>query len=154
MNITFYTTVITENNIRDRDVTNGTTLNCTYRIGIKGTQELGISMLSASIPTYNYCYIPDIGKYYFLDAPVKGNASNEWVYVAREDPLFTLWNSFKNTEALVSRQENDFNPMLVDNYIGGENDTTTLIKTLVNGQSFNTNINIALINSGGAQGQT
>ena len=150
MNITFYNTVITENNIRDRNVSNGTTLSCTYRIGNKGVQELAISMISVTVPTYNYCYITDLGKYYFLEAPIKGDGTNEWLYVAKEDPLFTLWNSFKSQEAFIERCETGYNPDMIDNIVPYENDTFTVVKKLTGSKSFNTSVNIALINQGGA----
>lgn len=150
MNITFYNTVITENNIRDRNVSNGTTLSCTYRIGNKGVQELAISICSVSVPNYNYCYIADLGKYYFLEAPIKGDGANEWLYVAKEDPLYTLWNSFKNTNAFIERIESGYNKDMVDNMTPYENDTFTVVKKLSGAKTFSTNANIILINQGGA----
>ena len=54
---------------------------------------------------YNYMYIPDFERYYFID-DIIARVNNVWELYAHVDVLFTYCSSIKNTKCVISKTEN------------------------------------------------
>lgn len=81
-----------------------------------GTSILKPVLLLAS-PTaltgYNYMYISDFGRYYFID-DIKSVRNGQWEISAHVDVLETYKTAIKNNTAVIKRQQNQFNLYLDD----------------------------------------
>ena len=62
----------------------------------------------------NYAYIPQFGRYYFINDIVSVK-NNLWRISMHVDVLMSFNGDIKNTSGIVARQEFLYNPMLVDN---------------------------------------
>lgn len=65
------------------------------------------------VPAFNYAYIPDFGRYYYTGDPV-ALTNSMWQISMNVDVLMSHRVEIAELDALVARQENDTNPMLVD----------------------------------------
>lgn len=69
---------------------------------------------SATSPAgYNYMYISDFGRYYFID-DIKSIHNNMWEISAHVDVLETYATAIKANSAVIKRQANKFNLYLDD----------------------------------------
>ena len=103
------------------------------------------------IPNFNYVKIPAFGnRYYFVAGEPINLSYNMWEISFRHDPLMNLKGQFRELNCIVERQENDFNPYLVDGNAPLEsNDQLYIVNGLtdwVGGKKFNRK-NIVLIAS-------
>ena len=65
------------------------------------------------VPQFNYAYIPQFHRYYFLVDVVAVNKTLYYVSLTC-DPLMSFKEEFLDLEAMIARQEFDFNPLLKD----------------------------------------
>lgn len=68
---------------------------------------------SASIKGYNYMYIADFGRYYFIDDIVSKN-NNIWEISGHVDVLETYKSGILTNNAIIKRQQNKYNTYLND----------------------------------------
>lgn len=68
---------------------------------------------SDDITTYNYIYIAQFQRYYFIDDIVSIN-NNKWEISGHVDVLETFKNGILGQQAVVKRQQNKFNTYLND----------------------------------------
>lgn len=71
------------------------------------------STSQAPLTGYNYMYIADFGRYYFID-DVKSVRNDRWEVSAHVDVLETYKNAIKNNTAVIRRQQNIYNLYLDD----------------------------------------
>lgn len=112
MNITFYKT-----NNDKRDVSK--TLTNAYQM--TGTMRDACSIINPtftiesipSITTYNYCYIPDFGRYYFIK---EITCVSDVLYEIKLDidVLMSYKTQIKSLTAVIERQEGKYNMYLAD----------------------------------------
>lgn len=62
---------------------------------------------------YNYCYIPDFHRYYFITS-IDVLADSIWAFGCHVDVLHTYSESIRNCTAVISRQEYNYNLYLPD----------------------------------------
>lgn len=74
---------------------------------------LVVSTAQAPITVYNYMYIAEFSRYYFID-DVKSVHNNMWEVSAHVDVLETYKTAIKNNNAVIKRQQNQFNLYLDD----------------------------------------
>lgn len=67
----------------------------------------------SSIYTYNYMYIAEFERYYFID-DIKSVNNNRWEISGHVDVLETYQNSILNQDAVIKRQQNKYNLYLND----------------------------------------
>lgn len=67
----------------------------------------------SSIKNVNFAYIPEYGRYYYVDAPVVQN-NKVCALSLSVDVLMSFDSSIRNLTALVSRQEKNYNLYLPD----------------------------------------
>ena len=66
-----------------------------------------------NLPNYNYIYVPEFGRYYFIGEPIN-IGGNTWQVPCEEDYLSSWWNSVKENTAVIARQEQKYNLYLND----------------------------------------
>lgn len=133
MQIIIYNTTDPENKI-NKDITLIHTTTGVMRDTLNIlSPEIEIKTYSNYIDNGNYCYIPELKKYYFItDKSV--NTSGLVLLSLKEDVLYTYRDSIYNLSALVSRSESG------DPYIDGDNivptsQTATQVINFTNGLS-------------------
>lgn len=103
------------------------------------------------IPTltpYNYLYIPELGRYYFI-TDIVNVRTNLWRIATNVDVLMSFKNEILNQSVIIDKQENDddASKYLDDGSYVTENRTFTEILNYPNG--FNENPEYILITAGG-----
>ena len=102
---------------------------------VSGTLKKECSILRPSIlfsginpAIYNYAYIPEFGRYYFIGNPVSVR-ENLWEIPFTVDVLESWKSQIKQQVAIIERQENDWNLYLNDGTFKAEstNKTATLL---------------------------
>lgn len=63
--------------------------------------------------TANYAYIPDFNRYYFI-TDITAVGRNLWMISMSVDVLMSYYGSIINLSAFIARNENDYNPFIVD----------------------------------------
>lgn len=82
----------------------------------RDTSILRPVLLIASIQQiyfYNYMYIPEFGRYYFID-DIRSVHDNLWEVSAHVDVLETYKDSILTNQAVIRRQQNRYNTYLND----------------------------------------
>lgn len=75
----------------------------------------------------NYCYIEDLGKFYYMSEPTFGK--NRVYYPIKCDLLMTFSNEIKDLECIIARQENNYNAYISDDRfpVLGKQQVNTLV---------------------------
>jgi hypothetical protein len=75
-----------------------------------------IEIESVNISNYNYCYIEDFNRYYFIIDIIAVN-NKFWKITLHCDVLMSYADSIKKLEAKILRNTNEYNLMLEDNQL-------------------------------------
>ena len=77
---------------------------------------------------YNYMYVPDFNRYYFIENPVN-MGGNYYSVPCTEDYISSWWNDIKECNAVIERQSNEWNLYLNDGTFKAEstNKTATIL---------------------------
>lgn len=112
MNIRFYN-FSKKHNSTAQPTGDGTVVACTIKTP-SSLQAPVVEVNSATIPTYNYAYIPDLGRYYF----VTGTAYNRgiWEISLRVDVLASFKTDIGSTSMYFERSSAQKNGNLVDKF--------------------------------------
>lgn len=105
------------------------------------------TMLIATVSgLYNYCYIPDYGKYYYVSEPTR--AQNGMSYYKMEvDPLMSNASDILNLDVTVERQQSNFNEYINDGTFVA--DTREFIQCVNFSNGFNDTGELILVTAGG-----
>lgn len=102
-------------------------------------------VLSGSIPTFNYCYIPEFKRYYYKGEVRKVN-NNLYEIQLHVDPLMSFADNIKLSYALIEHNEYVSNNYLPDPSYKSEVRKTTECRNFPNG--FNNEPEFILITCG------
>ena len=91
----------------------GNTYNCALKDDTSVLDPVIIIQTSDNIYTYNYMYISDFGRYYFINDIVSLN-NNRWMIKAHVDVLETYKVPILNNNAVIKRQTGVYNTYLND----------------------------------------
>ena len=91
----------------------GNTYSCALKDDTSVLDPVIIIQTSDNIYTYNYMYISDFGRYYFINDIVSLN-NNRWMIKAHVDVLETYKTPICANEAVIRRQDKLFNLYLDD----------------------------------------
>ncbi len=80
-----------------------------------------------NIPNCNYCYIDNFNRYYYIDN-IKYIKNNIFEVRCSVDVLMTYKYYITNSNQYISRQENEYNDLLVDDMVTFDNDYIYTIK--------------------------
>lgn len=113
-----------------KDLTTLSTLTGTLR---EGSNMISPTVLieSATPPLFNYCYIQDFYRYYFVDNITNVNKSL-WSISLHCDVLVSFWDSIKTSSCIVSRNELKRVDGLIDNEIWTTSDSLYSVQKFPN----------------------
>ena len=107
-----------------------------------------IILLSVTDPTgFNYMYISEFGRYYFIDDIVSVN-NNIWEISGHVDVLETYGTAIKANSAVIKRQEKVFNLYLDDPEFKVYNNTRVQCKRFNGGGNFSKTLTYVLVTCG------
>ena len=92
----------------------------------KGAPTLELAY-SEDFISANYCYIEELGHYYYLTEPVLG--AQRMIFTAKSDLLMTYKDEILELGCIIARQENKYNAYMNDNRfpVSSKQDVTTLL---------------------------
>lgn len=99
MIITFYNS-LSERKVIKKMLTNALNLSGTLREATSVTNPIITVESTSAIVSYNYCYIPEFSRYYFV-IDVKSMRNNLWAVTLRVDVLMSFQNDILNTPAII-----------------------------------------------------
>lgn len=67
-----------------------------------------------AINTYNYCYVPDFGRYYYISNPVSAKYNNITDIACEVDVLMSFRNDIMTCDGIVERSTNEGNVLIAD----------------------------------------
>lgn len=113
MTITFYNNA-SERNAVTKDLTEIATLSGALREESSIIDpKITIASLTNSIKDINYAYIPDFGRYYFINEIVSVR-NGVWRISMHVDVLMTYAEGIRNNSAIIQRNENEYDLKLND----------------------------------------
>lgn len=144
MNITLCVTPSDINTI-NKSITNSKVYNGILREGADVLNPI-LEVSGDNLSEYNYMYIPDFGRYYFVS--IKNLNRNLWEITGKVDPLMSWKSSILGTFVTIDKQEQSTN---ADLYINDdtwvcENKGSQQISTFMRG--FNDTPDFILITAG------
>lgn len=99
MVITFYNN-ISEKNVVHKMINNPLSISGTLREATSVTNPIITVEAPVTLVGYNYCYIPDFSRYYYV-VDVKSMRNNLWTVTLRVDVLMSFKDSILNTPAII-----------------------------------------------------
>ena len=132
-----------------KDLTDGITLTGTLR-GQSSIMSPSLQIQDIAIIGYNYCYIPDFGRYYYING-INALRANLFELSLGIDVLMTYAKSIRSNAAIVDKVQN-FGAAY--NYIndGSFVNSNRMKQDIVNfPQGFNANGEYILITAGGLE---
>ena len=112
MTIEFYT-CSDPDNVVDKSLSGGTSITGEFKQDGSVTDPI-ILIRSATVPTGNYVYIADFGRYYFIEKLVN-KAKELWEMTCHVDVLKTYKNAVMNSPCIIAKTAgNNFNLYLPD----------------------------------------
>ena len=97
-----------------KNIDSGTSFDCVLKADTSVLKPTIILSSNAdAIKTYNYMYIDDFKRYYFIDDIVSKN-NNLWEISGHVDVLETYKAGIKSNKAVIRRQQNIYNLYLND----------------------------------------
>lgn len=102
-----------------------------------------------NIAGYNYCYIPEFGRYYYI-VDITSIRTRVWEVSMRCDVLMSYKDEIKTITGVVVRQESNPNKLLVDRLERIQSNKE--IDILYYPYAFNKNLQYVLVTAGGQNG--
>lgn len=147
MTVDFYTNT-SENYRVDKVLTSQQSTNCTLKDPCSIEDPVIMLTNFNNIHQYNYMYIPDWRRYYFIKDIISVK-NGLWEIHAHVDVLMSFSNEIKNCGATMKRQENYFNLYLDDPEFKTYNNAQVVTKLFSGGGGLHKNMNYVLVVAGG-----
>ena len=96
-----------------KTLSSGGSYNCLLKDSTSILDPVIILQTSDAIYSFNYMYIPDFGRYYFIK-DIKSLNNNRWEISAHVDVLETYKSKILSNSAVIKRQQNTYNLYLDD----------------------------------------
>lgn len=104
-----------------------------------------ITFKQTTVPTFNYVYIAAFGRYYFVTG-ITSVSKDIWRMSLSCDVLMTWKDDIRSFTAIIARQENSFNPLLIDSELPAQvNQNITVTEFPAGGFSTNSAISYPFI---------
>lgn len=113
MNVTFYNTKIKKNEI-NKNLGTGTVISCSLKNGSSIEDPVLLMEHSATMFNYNYAYIADFGRYYFIAG--REIAEHTEYLTLHVDVLKSFANDIKASNGIATRSQ-IYNKNIADNLI-------------------------------------
>ena len=125
----------------------GTDFSCDLKADTSILKPTLILQSSNSLAGYNYMYISDFGRYYFIDDIVSKN-NVIWEVSGHVDVLETYKTAILNNTAVIRRQQQKYNLYLNDPDFMTYNNETIQTKKFTPVSGFNKTLNYILVVNG------
>lgn len=125
--------------------------NCTFRKNINISAPIIYLEFTDDIIDipYNYCYIEGTNKYYFIRNKIR-ISKTLWSFELDIDVLYTYRSQILENEAFIGRNENLYNPFIIDDLTPFTKEKTVeirLIENVTNSDVVNTEFNSDISNA-------
>lgn len=125
--------------------------NCVLKEGTSVENPVILVRNTSNISSYNYMYIPDFHRYYYIEEIVSVN-NNLWELHGHVDVLQTYGNAIRQQTATCKRQENLFNMYLDDPEFKTYNKSTVVTKLFTGATApLSKDLSYVLVVAGGGQ---
>lgn len=132
-----------------KDLTDGITLTGTLR-GQSSVMSPSLQIQDIAVIGYNYCYIPDFGRYYYING-INALRANLFELSLGIDVLMTYAEAIRNNAAIVDKVQPQKGAMPYIND-GSYVSTNKMYQTIINfSGGFNDNGEFILITAGGME---
>ena len=132
-----------------KDLTDGITLTGTLR-GQSSIMSPSLQIQDIAIIGYNYCYIPDFGRYYYINC-INALRANLFELSLGIDVLMTYADAIRNNAAIIDKVQPQKGAMPYIND-GSYVSTNKMYQTIINfSGGFNDNGEFILITAGGME---
>ena len=132
-----------------KDLTDGITLTGTLR-GQSSIMSPSLQIQDMSVIGYNYCYIPDFGRYYYING-INALRANLFELSLGIDVLMTYAEPIRNNAAIIDKVQPQKGAMPYIND-GSYVSTNKMYQTIINfSGGFNDNGEFILITAGGME---
>lgn len=134
MTVIFYTMTQDEKTISKNltGAAQSAPINLTLKDSTNILNPVFILQNPATITGYNYAYIEDMDRYYFVNSP-EIDTQNICTVSMRVDVLMSFKTDILNMTVIAERSTNNYNRYLVDNIIPSQNTCTVQTKQLTSG---------------------
>lgn len=122
--------------------------NCILKDNTSVENPVILVRSNANISGYNYMYIPDFHRYYYIEEIVSVQ-NGLWELHGHVDVLQTYGNAIKQLPATCRRQENLYNVYLDDPEFKTYNNADISTKFFTGGSGMSKNMNYILVVAGG-----
>ena len=130
-----------------KDLTDGITLTGTLR-GQSSVMSPSLQIQDIAVIGYNYCYIPDFGRYYYING-INALRANLFELSLGIDVLMTYSEAIRNNAAIIDKVQPQKGAMPYIND-GSYVSTNKMYQTIINfSGGFNDNGEFILITAGG-----
>lgn len=96
-----------------KTLSTGTDFSVTLKEGTSVLKPVLLLKSSSSLSGFNYMYISDFNRYYFID-DIKSIRNDLWEVSGHVDVLETYATAILSNQAVIKRQQNNFNTYLND----------------------------------------
>ena len=132
-----------------KDLTDGITLTGTLR-GQSSIMSPSLQIQDIAVIGYNYCYIPDFGRWYYING-INALRANLFELSLGVDVLMTYANAIRNNSAIVDKAQPQYAAMPYIND-GSFVSTNKMEQTVINfSNGFNDEGEFILITAGGME---
>ena len=132
-----------------KDLTDGITLTGTLR-GQSSIMSPSLQIQDIAVIGYNYCYIPDFGRYYYING-INALRANLFELSLGIDVLMTYAEAIRNNAAIIDKVQPQKGAMPYIND-GSYVSTNKMYQTIINfSGGFNDNGEFILITAGGME---
>ena len=132
-----------------KDLTDGITLTGTLR-GQSSIMSPSLQIQDIAVIGYNYCYIPDFGRYYYING-INALRANLFELSLGIDVLMTYAEAIRNNAAIIDKVQPQKGAMPYIND-GSYVSTNKMYQTIINfSDGFNDNGEFILITAGGME---
>ena len=133
-------------------LTSGPSASCALKENTSVLNPVIIIRSSDNIFSYNYMYIQEFERYYFIDDIISVN-NNVWEIHAHVDVLETYANAILSNTAVIKRQANQYNLYLDDPEFKTYNTETIQTLKFKNGAGMSKNLKYILTVNGSYDAQ-
>lgn len=141
-----------ENYVVSKNITIKKSLqNCVLKDNTSVENPVILVRNTANISSYNYMYIPDFHRYYYIEEIVSVQ-NGLWELHGHVDVLQTYGNAIKGLTATCKRQENLFNMYLDDPEFKTYNEAQIVTKIFTGGNGLSKKMNYILVVAGAEGG--
>lgn len=130
-----------------KELTSGPSESCALKENTSVLKPVIIIRSSDNIFSYNYMYIQEFGRYYFIDDIISVN-NNLWEIHAHVDVLETYASAILSNSAVIRRQANQYNLYLDDPEFKTYNTETIQTLKFKGGSGFSKNLKYVLTVNG------